>query len=156
MFNARHERTLCGGVEAELVSDDALGKAALFSAMSGQLGLSAGWRKGRVMTQPPVSYKRRRFPPEIIAHAVWLYFRFPLSLRLVEEMPLERGVVVSCETVRCWASNSKFPPVRISIGALKCNGHSVPRRKGREHGEPAETRRVRAITSFAGLKDAAS
>jgi transposase-like protein len=32
----------------------------------------------------PVSYKRHRFPPQIIAHAVWLYFRFPLSLRLVE------------------------------------------------------------------------
>ena len=55
------------------------------------------------MTQPPVSYKRHRFAPEIIAHAVWLYFRFPLSLRLVEEMLLKRGVVVSYETVRCWA-----------------------------------------------------
>ena len=43
------------------------------------------------MTQPPVSDKRRRFPPEIIAHAVWLYFRFPLSLRLVEEMLFARG-----------------------------------------------------------------
>ena len=37
----------------------------------------------------PVSYKRRRFPSQIIAHAVWLYVRFPLSLRLVEEMLLE-------------------------------------------------------------------
>jgi len=55
------------------------------------------------MTQPSVSYKRHRFPPAIIAHAVWLYFRFPLSLRLVEEMPLERGIVVSYETVRRWA-----------------------------------------------------
>jgi putative transposase len=43
----------------------------------------------------PVSYKRHRFPPQIIAHAVWLYFRFPLSLRLAEEMLLERGIVVS-------------------------------------------------------------
>ena len=42
----------------------------------------------------PVSSKRHRFLPEIIAHAVWLYFRFPLSLRLVEEMLLERGVVI--------------------------------------------------------------
>ena len=56
----------------------------------------------------PVSYKRHRFPPEIIAHAVWLYFRFPLSLRLVEEMLLERGVVVSYETIRRWAL--KFGP----------------------------------------------
>jgi putative transposase len=51
----------------------------------------------------PISYKRHRFPPEIIAHAVWLCFRFPLSLRLVEEMLLERGIVVSYETVRRWA-----------------------------------------------------
>ena len=56
----------------------------------------------------PVSYKRHRFPPEIIAHAVWLYFRFPLSLRLVEELLLERGIVVSYETVRRWAL--KFGP----------------------------------------------
>lgn len=55
------------------------------------------------MSQPCVSYKRHRFPPAIIAHAVWLYFRFPLSLRLVEEMLLERGIVVSYETVRRWA-----------------------------------------------------
>ncbi|WP_392712647.1 IS6 family transposase [Rhizobium ruizarguesonis] len=39
---------------------------------------------------------------EIIARAVWLYFRFPLSLRLVEEMLLERGIVVSYETIRRW------------------------------------------------------
>lgn len=56
----------------------------------------------------PVSYKRHRFPPQIIAHAVWLYFRFPLSLRLVEEMLLERGIIVSYETVRRWAL--KFGP----------------------------------------------
>ncbi|MBJ6127515.1 IS6 family transposase [Microvirga splendida] len=56
----------------------------------------------------PVRYKRHRFPPEIIAHAVWLHFRFPLSLRLVEEMLLERGIVVSYESVRRWAM--KFGP----------------------------------------------
>ncbi|WP_339071785.1 IS6 family transposase [Methylovirgula sp. 4M-Z18] len=55
------------------------------------------------MIHSPVSYKRHRFPPTIIAHAVWLYFRFPLSLRLVEEMLLERGIVVSYETIRRWA-----------------------------------------------------
>jgi putative transposase len=56
----------------------------------------------------PISYKRHRFPSQIIAHAVWLYFRFPLSLRLVEEMLLERGIAVSYETVRRWAL--KFGP----------------------------------------------
>jgi transposase-like protein len=56
----------------------------------------------------PVSYKRHRFPPQIIAHAIWLYFRLPLSLRLVEEMLLERGIVVSYETIRRWGK--KFGP----------------------------------------------
>jgi putative transposase len=51
----------------------------------------------------PVSYKRHRYPPKIIAHAVWLHFRFPLSLRLVEELLAERGITVSYETIRCWA-----------------------------------------------------
>ena len=55
------------------------------------------------MPLPPIRYKRHRFPPQIIAHAVWLSFRFPLSLRLVEEMLLERGILVSYETIRQWA-----------------------------------------------------
>jgi putative transposase len=42
-----------------------------------------------------LSYKRHRFSPEVIAHALWLYHRFPLSLRHVEEMLLARGVQVS-------------------------------------------------------------
>ena len=50
----------------------------------------------------PVSYKRHRYPGEIIARAVWLCFRFLLSLRLIEEMLLERGIVVSYETIRRW------------------------------------------------------
>lgn len=60
------------------------------------------------MNPRTVSYKRHRFPPSVIAHAVWLYFRFPLSLRLVEEMLLERGIVVSYETIRRWGR--KFGP----------------------------------------------
>ena len=56
-----------------------------------------------VVNLRPVTYKRHRFPPQIIAHTVWLYFRFLLSLRLVEEMLLERGIVVSYETIRRWA-----------------------------------------------------
>ena len=55
------------------------------------------------MTQPAVSYKRHRYPPQIIAYAVWLYYWFSLSLRLVEELLAERGIVVSYETIRCWA-----------------------------------------------------
>lgn len=60
------------------------------------------------MNTATVSYKRHRFPPQVIDHAVWLYYRFPLSLRLVEEMLLERGIVVSYETIRPWGI--KFGP----------------------------------------------
>src|SRR5215207_3136498 len=48
-------------------------------------------------------YAGYRFPGEVISHAVWLYFRFPLSLRMVEEMLAARGIAVSHETVRQWA-----------------------------------------------------
>src|SRR5918998_3850738 len=48
-------------------------------------------------------YARHRFPAEVISQAVWLYFRFPLSLRMVEEMLAARGILVSHETVRQWA-----------------------------------------------------
>src|SRR4051794_8375995 len=47
-------------------------------------------------------YAGYRFPGEVISHAVWLYFRFPLSLRMVEEMLAARGIDVSHETVRQW------------------------------------------------------
>src|SRR5215207_3884509 len=47
-------------------------------------------------------YAGYRFPPEVISHAVWLYFRFPLSLRMMDELLAARGIVVSHETVRQW------------------------------------------------------
>jgi putative transposase len=53
------------------------------------------------MTQlAPSRYSGFRVPPEVISHAIWLDFRFPLSLRMVEEMLAARGIVVSHETVR--------------------------------------------------------
>jgi putative transposase len=51
---------------------------------------------------PALAYKRHRFAPEIIAHAVWLYFRFARSYRDVAELLAERGVILSYETVRQW------------------------------------------------------
>ncbi len=48
-------------------------------------------------------YHRHRFPPDVIAYAVWLYFRFPLSLRMVKDPLAERGIIVSHQTVRMWA-----------------------------------------------------
>lgn len=56
------------------------------------------------MQRQNISYKRHRFPAQIIAHAVWLYCRFNLSLRKVEEMLLERGIDVSFETIRRWVA----------------------------------------------------
>ncbi|WP_374709045.1 IS6 family transposase [Asaia bogorensis] len=65
-----------------------------------------------------MSYKRHRFPSKLIAHAAWLYFRFFLSFRLVEEMRLEQGMVVSYETIRRWS---------LKFGAAYA--HSLRRRK---------------------------
>jgi len=48
------------------------------------------------------TYKNHRFPVEIVSHAVWLYFRFCLSFRDVEEILLERGVSVTYEAIRKW------------------------------------------------------
>jgi len=48
------------------------------------------------------SYAGYRFPADVISHAVWLYFRFPLSLRMVDELLAARGIIVSYETVRQW------------------------------------------------------
>tara|TARA_R110002126_G_scaffold165653_2_gene313495 strand:+ start:2299 stop:2814 length:516 start_codon:yes stop_codon:yes gene_type:complete len=58
------------------------------------------------MTKPKHSgaFKDHRFPPEIIAYAVWAYYRFPLSLRDVEDLLAERGIIVSYETIRKWVS----------------------------------------------------
>src|SRR5262249_38970844 len=53
-------------------------------------------------------YRRHRFPPGIIQHAIWLYLRFTLSYRDVEELLAERGLDISYETVRRWVL--KFGP----------------------------------------------
>ena len=54
------------------------------------------------MTSQPVSYRGYRFPPVIISHAVWLYHRFGLSFRDVEDLLAERGVTVTYEAIRHW------------------------------------------------------
>jgi putative transposase len=56
----------------------------------------------------PISYARHQFPAEIIRHAVWLYLRFTLSYRDVEELLAERGIEVSYESARRWVL--KFGP----------------------------------------------
>src|ERR1700730_16466253 len=73
-----------------------------------------------------LSYRRHRFPPPIIQHAIWLYLRFTLSYRDVEELLAERGLEVSCGAVRRWAR--KFGP-----GIARKLRRSRPRPSDRWH-----------------------
>ena len=73
-----------------------------------------------------ISYRRHRFPPVIIQHAVWLYLRFTLSYRDVEELLAERRLDISYETVRNWVL--KFGPV-IARRLRRCR----PRASNRWH-----------------------
>jgi transposase-like protein len=69
---------------------------------------------------PPISYARHQFPPVVIQHAVWLYLRFTLSYRDVEDLLAERGLDISYETVRRWVL--KFGPAiarRLRQGRAK-------------------------------------
>src|SRR3712207_5384773 len=71
---------------------------------------------------PPIAYARHQFPPAVIQHAVWLYLRFTLSYRDVEDLLAERGLEVSYETVRRWVL--KFGPAiarRIRQGRSRPN-----------------------------------
>ena len=74
------------------------------SALSRKLSLAAGPAKDNsdTMKPPPDPHYRHRFPAEVISHAVWLYHVLSLSLRDVELLLAERGIVVSYETVRRW------------------------------------------------------
>ncbi len=61
------------------------------------------------MNNESPSYHGYRFPPEIISHAVWLYHRFCMSFRDVEDLLAQRGITVSYEAIRLWCN--KFGPV---------------------------------------------
>ena len=68
----------------------------------------------------PSLYRGHRYPADVIANAVWLYFRFSLSLRDVEELMAERGVTVTYETIREWAAQIRTglrPPVASSTSS---------------------------------------
>ena len=77
-----------------------------------------------------ISYRYRHFPGPIIQHAVWLYCRFTLSLREVEDLMAERGVEVSYETIRRWVARFG-PEIASYIGHIlsgistKCSSPSV-------------------------------
>lgn len=68
------------------------------------------------------SYRGFRFPAEVISHCVWLYHRFNLSLRDVEELMLERGIEVSYETIHQW-TRSTATTVACSIVNASAHSH---------------------------------
>ncbi len=75
------------------------------------------------MTDRDPLYRRHRFPAEIIANAVWLYSRFPQGLRMVEDLPAARGIIVTHQTVPLWAE---------TFGRTSAN--EIRRRSSRRHG----------------------
>src|SRR5258708_7210889 len=70
------------------------------------------------------SYAGYRFPPEIIRQAIWLYLRFTLSLRDVEDLLAERGIIVSYETVRRWV-NHFGPMIAVDLRRRRPRPHST-------------------------------
>ena len=114
-----------------------------------QLELTASALRGKVLVmrhvQPAsavkleVSYHRHRFPRDVIALAVWLYYRFPLSLRMVEEMLASRGIAVTYETVRRWANKfgqaiaRRIRGTRLSRGDKWHLDEMVVKISGRKH-----------------------
>jgi hypothetical protein len=114
-------------------------------------------------------YRGYRFPAEIISHVVWLYHRFCLSFRDIEDLLAERGIVVSYETIRSWtkcplreklskgmsvsvgsvfAAHRNFPGVRFSGFSPPVIAHdAIARRKNARPGTPRQmpvlTRNIR-------------
>jgi putative transposase len=71
-----------------------------------------------------ISYSCYRFPPEIIQQAIWLYVRFTLSFRDVEDLLAERGIVVSYETVRRWV-NHFGPKIAADLRKRRPKPHTI-------------------------------
>ena len=70
----------------------------------------------------PLSFKGHRLPADVVRHAVWLYFRFSLSFRDVEELLAQRGIEVSYETIRGWccqSNDNSSPPGADWAGAAE-------------------------------------
>src|SRR5258707_1288648 len=71
-----------------------------------------------------ISYCCYRFPPDIIQHGVWLYLRFALSFRDVEDLLAERGIVVSYETIRRWVVHFG-PLIAADLRRRRCRPHAI-------------------------------
>jgi transposase-like protein len=93
------------------------------------------------------TYKRHRFPPEIIKHAVWLYFRFNLSHRDIEDLLAKRGIMVSYEAIRLWCN--KFGLTYADVFLQKKRDGAAPESKNLFHTAPI-IRAGRLIPNYIG------
>jgi putative transposase len=94
------------------------------------------------------TYKRHRFPPDIISYAVWLYYRFNLSHRDVEDLLAERGITVSHESIRLW-----YPKHSLRSWGRLCIkfGAKYAKRLKRKHRGYGDTFLIDEV--FAGVPD---
>jgi len=103
-------------------------QAAAMEALAGHCHGSPGLRRSRCpgshTRMNKISYSGYRFPPEIIQQAIWLYLRFTLSLRDVEDLLAERGVAVSYETVRRWV-NHFGPMIAADLRKRRLKPHTT-------------------------------
>jgi len=141
----------CGGGEG---FEPAHGPVALFKALSNYGSLLSSshlaWHTRRMNPSPaPNAYQRHRFPAEIISHCVWLYFRFCLSYRDVEELMAERGVILTYEAVRYWCR--KFAHSTGFSGSVCHRSAKASRREDLQIKEPIMCRYSSAFDFHATL-----
>ncbi|MEH6739881.1 MAG: DDE-type integrase/transposase/recombinase [Sulfitobacter sp.] len=93
-------------------------------------------------SSPPSLYHCHRFPPDVIAQAVWLYFGIPLSLRMVEDLLDERGIIVSHQTIREWADKLRSYGVakREVMSGVEHRSHKGPNNQAENSHQPTQKR----------------
>ena len=102
------------------------------------------------MNSDAPSYRGYRFPADIIAYAVWLYFRFSLSFRDVEDLLAQRGITVTYETIRHWcrtfgqAYARRLRRRRGQLGDTACQAAGVPTRFLHDYRRTAARNLIRA------------
>jgi hypothetical protein len=123
-IDSQHEQTLEASIEVVLwLPPEVL-------STCGQLGvdtaimsaMNPATRQNTPVTDNPLSYAGYRFPPDVISYAIWLYYRFPLSLRMVEELLAARGIELTYETVRRWSVKFGLAIARRIRSTALCRG----------------------------------
>lgn len=102
------------------------------------------------------TYKRHRFPPDIISYAVWLYYRFNLSHRDIEDLLAERGITVSREAIRLWCIKFGTLYARRLKRKHRGYGDTFFKRLLPSHGGERKFKSVRQAQRFLGAHAAVS